>query len=189
MKNYKYKNDQSGLFYKSHFTNTCSNIHHMWMISNKIKHTHIQNKRDRERDNERKDFYVVNLRRGNIHGLNLQPPAKQSTIWKSTYTLKGINTMISTSSYHFLIYHRASEPLSLLLIQGMSYTFRKQLPIQGSQASRKIPLLSNLDHKDPSQAPLAQLSGVPNSLLRLLLGYPELIPCQVFLLKWKLHSL
>ena len=55
---------------------------------------------------------------------------------------------------------QASELLSLLPIQGVSYTSRKQLPIQGSQASRKIPLLSNLDHKDPSQAPLAQLFGV-----------------------------
>ena len=132
---------------------------------------------------------MVNLRRGNIHGLNPQPLAKQSTIWKKTYTLKAINTIISTSSYYLLIYPRASEPLSLLPNQDVSYTSRKQLSIQGSQASRKIPLLSNLDHKDPSQAPLAQLSGVPNSLLKLLLCYPEHIPSDVFLLKLKLHSL
>ena len=97
--------------------------------------------------------------------------------------------MISTLSYQILIYPRASESLSLLPIQDMSYTSKKQLLIQGSQASRKIPLLSNLDHKDPSQAPLAQLSEVPNSLLRLSLGYPEFIPSQVFLLNTKLHSL
>ena len=189
MKNYKYKNDLKWLFYKLHFTNTCLNIQHKWMIFNKIKHTQIQYKRDRESENGHKDFYVVNLRRGNIHGLNPQPSAKQYTIWKRAYTLKAINTMVSTSSYHLLIYPRASEPLSLLPIQVMSYTSRKQLPIQGSQASRKISLLSNLDHKDPSQASLAQLSGVPNSLLRLLLGYPEHIPSQVFLLKLKFHSL
>ena len=97
--------------------------------------------------------------------------------------------MIFTSSYHLLIYPRTSESLSLLPIQGVSYTFKKQFPIQGSQASRKISLLNYLDHKDPSQTFLAQPSGVPNSLLRLLLGHPEHIPSQVFLLKLKLHSL
>ena len=80
-----------------------------------------------------------------------------------TYTLNAINTMIYNPSYQILIYPRASEPHSLLLIQGVSYTSRKQLPIQGSQASRKISLLSYLDHKDPSQATLAQPSGVPHS--------------------------
>ena len=81
--------------------------------------------------------------------------------------------MISTLSYQLLINPRASEPLSLLPIQGVSYTSMKQLPIQGSQASRKISLLSNLDHKDPSQATQAQPSGVHNSLLRLSLSYPD----------------
>ena len=66
---------------------------------------------------------------------------------KRTYKLKTINSMISISSYQILIYPRASESLSLLPIQGVSYTSRKQLPIQGSQASRKISLLSNLDQE------------------------------------------
>ena len=75
----------------------------------------------------------------------LQPPAKQIHYRKMTYTLKAINKMISTISYYLLIYPWASDPLSLLPIQGVFYTSRKQLPIQGSQASRKISLLSNLD--------------------------------------------
>ena len=58
---------------------------------------------------------------------------------------------------------RPSEPPSLLPIQGVSYISREQLPIQGSQASRKISLLNYLDHQDPSQASLTQLSGVPHS--------------------------
>ena len=71
--------------------------------------------------------------------------------------------MISTSSYQILIYPRASEPLSLLPIQGVSYTSREQLPIQDYQASRKISLLSYLDHQDPNQASLAQPFRVPHS--------------------------
>ena len=63
--------------------------------------------------------------------------------------------MISTSSYQILINPRASDSQSLLSIQDVSYTSREQLPIQGSQASRKISLLNYLDHKDPSQASLA----------------------------------
>ena len=97
-------------------------------------------------ENETQCFYVVKPQRGNIHRLIPQPPAKQIHYKKRTYTLKAINTMISTLSYHLLIYPQASDSLSLLSIQGMSYTSRKQLPIQGSQASRKISLLSNLDH-------------------------------------------
>ena len=58
---------------------------------------------------------------------------------------------------------RPSEPPSILPIQGVSYTFREQLPIQGSQASRKISLFNYLDHQDPSQASLAQPFGVPHS--------------------------
>ena len=91
-------------------------------------------------------FYVVKPQRGNIHGLIPQPPAKQIHYTKKTYTLKAINTMISTSSYQNLINPRASDLQSLLSIQDVSYTSREQLPIQGSQASRKILLLSNLDH-------------------------------------------
>ena len=53
--------------------------------------------------------------------------------------------MISTSSYHLLINPRASDSQSLLSSQDVSYTSREQLPIQGSQASRKISLLNNLD--------------------------------------------
>ena len=94
----------------------------------------------------RQCFYVVKPQRGNIHGLNPQPPAKQIHYTKRTYTLKAINTMISTSSYQILINPRASDSQSLLSIQDVSYTSREQLPIQGSQASRKISLLSNLDH-------------------------------------------
>ena len=90
-------------------------------------------------------FYVVKPQRGNIHWLIPQPPVKQIHYTKMTYTLKAINTMISTSSYHLLLNPRARDSLSLLSIQAVSYTSRKKLPIQGSQASRKIFLLSNLD--------------------------------------------
>ena len=113
---------------------------------------------------------MVKPQRGNIHGLIPQPPAKQIHYTKKTYTLKAIKTMISTSSYHLLINPRASDSQSLLSIQDVSYTSKEQLPIQGFQASRKIFLLSNLN---PSQASLDQLSGVRNSLLRLLLSYPD----------------
>ena len=116
------------------------------MIFNKLTHTHIQKLRDGDRDNRHKYFYVVNLRRGNIHGLNPQPPAKQIHYMKRTYTLKTINSVISIPSYQILIYPQANESLSLLPIQGVSYTSRKQLLIKDSLASRKISLLSNLDH-------------------------------------------
>ena len=53
--------------------------------------------------------------------------------------------MISTPSYQLLINPRASDPLSLLTIQDVSYTSSEQLPIQSLQAARKISLLSNLD--------------------------------------------
>ena len=99
------------------------------MIFNKLAHTYTQYNRDSERDNEHKIFYVVNLRRGNIHGLNPQSPAKQIHYMKRTYSLKTINSMISISSYQILIYPQASESQSLLPIQGVSYTSRKQLHI------------------------------------------------------------
>ena len=85
-------------------------------------------------------FYVVNLRKGNIHGLNPQPPAKQFTMTKRTYTLK-LPTHDIRSSYQLLIYPRASESPSQLPIQDVSYTSRNQLPIQDAHVSRKISCL------------------------------------------------
>ena len=73
-------------------------------------------------------------------------PTTTKNLTKRTYRLKAINTMISTPSYQDLINPRASDSQSLLSIQDVSYTSREQLPIQGSQASRKISLLNNLDH-------------------------------------------
>ena len=59
---------------------------------------------------------------------------------KRTYTLK-LSTHDIRSSYHLLIYPRASEPPSLLPIRDVSYTSRKQLPIQDAHVSRKISCL------------------------------------------------
>ena len=56
---------------------------------------------------------------------------KANPLYERTYTLKAINTMISTSSYHLLINPRANDLLSLLSIQGVTYASRNQLPIQG----------------------------------------------------------
>ena len=85
-------------------------------------------------------FYVVKPQRGNIHGLIPQPPAKQFTMMKRTYTLK-LPTHDIRSSYQLLIYPRASESPSLLPIRDVSYTSRKQLPIQDAHVSRKISCL------------------------------------------------
>ena len=62
---------------------------------------------------------------------------------KRIYTLK-LSTQDIRSSYHLLIYPRASEPLCLLSIQDVSYTSRKQLPIQDAHVSRKISCLAIL---------------------------------------------
>ena len=56
---------------------------------------------------------------------------------KRIYTLK-LSTQDIHSSYHLLIYPRASELPSLLPIRDVSYTSRKQLPIQDAHVSRKI---------------------------------------------------
>ena len=45
---------------------------------------------------------------------------------------------------------RLSELPTLLPIQGVSYTSKEQLPIQGPQASRKISSLSYLEYPTPS---------------------------------------
>ena len=56
---------------------------------------------------------------------------------KMTYTLK-LSTYDIRSSYHLLVYPMASELPSLLPIQDVSYTSRKQLSIQDAHVSRKI---------------------------------------------------
>ncbi|KAK0570660.1 hypothetical protein LWI29_004566 [Acer saccharum] len=50
--------------------------------------------------------------------------------------------MEDNENYHLLIYPRASELPSLLPIRDVSYTSRKQLPIQDAHVSRKIPCLT-----------------------------------------------
>ena len=60
---------------------------------------------------------------------------------KRTYTLN-LSTHDIRSSYHLLIYPRASELPSLLPIRDVSYTSRKQLPIQDAHVSRKISCLT-----------------------------------------------
>ena len=59
---------------------------------------------------------------------------------KRTYTLK-LSTHDIRSSYHLLIYPRASELPCLLPIRDVSYTSRKQLHIQDAHVSRKISCL------------------------------------------------
>ena len=62
------------------------------------------------------------------------------------YVKKDLHTQAIThdirSSYQLLIYPRASESPSLLPIRDVSYTFRKQLPIQDAHVSRKISCLA-----------------------------------------------
>ena len=76
------------------------------------------------------------------------PRVDTTTIYKAIhYMNKDLHTqsyqhMISTSSYQFLIYPRASEPQRLLPIQGVSYTSRQHHPNQSSQASRMISCLA-----------------------------------------------
>ena len=61
------------------------------------------------------------------------------------YVKKDLHTQAIThdirSSYQLLIYPRASESPSLLPIRDVSYTSRKQLPIQDAHVSRKISCL------------------------------------------------
>ena len=59
---------------------------------------------------------------------------------KRTYTLK-LSTHDIRSSYQLLIYPRASESPGLLPIRDVSYTSRKQLPIQDAHVFRKISCL------------------------------------------------
>src|SRR5579862_5974006 len=90
-------------------------------------------------ENEHKDFYVVKPQRGNIHGLMPQPPVKQSNMnVRDTHTQKHSTPSLTT---------RLSGSPTLLPIQGVSYTSKEQLPIQGPQTSRKISLLNYLDPK------------------------------------------
>ena len=97
---------------------------------------------------------MVKPQRGNIHGLNPQPPAKQIHYTKRTYSLKAINTMISTSSYQILNNPWASDSQSLLSIQDVSYTSREQLPILGRftrlaiQITRILVKLPKLNHPE-----------------------------------------
>ncbi|KAK1565160.1 hypothetical protein Q3G72_020122 [Acer saccharum] len=62
------------------------------------------------------------------------------------YVKKDLHTQAIThdirSSYQLLIYPRASESPSLLPIRDVSYTSRKQLPIQDAHVSRKISCLA-----------------------------------------------
>ena len=81
---------------------------------------------------------MVKPQRGNIHGLMPQPPVKQSNMnERDTHSVQSTPSLTT----------RISELPTLLPIKGVSYTSREQLPIQGSQASRKISLLSYLDPK------------------------------------------
>ena len=85
-----------------------------------------------------KDFYVVKPQGGNIHGLIPQPSTKQFNMnERDTHSIQSTPSLTT----------RLSESPTLLSIQGVSYTSREQLPIQGSQAFRKISLLSYLDPK------------------------------------------
>ena len=80
---------------------------------------------------------MVKPQRGNFHGLIPQLPAKQFTMKKrDTHSMQSAPNLST----------RPSEPPSLLPIQGVSYTFKEQLPIQGSPTSMKISMLSYLDH-------------------------------------------